>query len=201
MRIGVLGGTFDPPHIAHLILAEQAREQVALDEVWFIPAGDPWRKAEPRCHTCRRTGSAMTRLAIAGVPGFLVDDCEVKRDGPTYTVDTLRELRAQSTRTTSCSFSSARTRSPTSPTGTSRSDSPTTHTSLWRLVRALSGPETLPFDPLRVVRMEMPYIAVSSDGPTGARPPRPQSALLRTAGIQAHRGGIYEKLPTSLYQG
>ncbi len=96
MPVGLLGGTFDPPHLGHLLLGECAREQLALDSVRFLPAGDPWWKAEtehdvtPAAHRL-----AMTRLAIADSPHFLLDDREIARDGPTYTVDTLRELHAE----------------------------------------------------------------------------------------------------------
>jgi nicotinate-nucleotide adenylyltransferase len=94
VRIGVLGGTFDPPHIGHLILAEVAREQLKLDRVLFIPAGDPWRKAD-RSVTPAPHRLAMTRLAIADNEAFELDDCEVRREGPTYTTETLRELSAR----------------------------------------------------------------------------------------------------------
>jgi nicotinate-nucleotide adenylyltransferase len=92
VRIGVFGGTFDPPHVGHLILAEVCREALDLTSVLFIPAGDPWRKAgrdiAPAHHRL-----AMTRLAVAGNPAFEVNDCEVTREGPSYTIDTLRLLR------------------------------------------------------------------------------------------------------------
>ncbi|HWC30519.1 MAG TPA: nicotinate-nucleotide adenylyltransferase [Dehalococcoidia bacterium] len=91
MKIGVLGGTFDPIHVAHLLLAEQAREQLDLDKVLFVPAGDPWRKASRRVAPAKHR-LAMTRLAVEHDPGFVVDECEVMREGPSYTVDTLREL-------------------------------------------------------------------------------------------------------------
>jgi nicotinate-nucleotide adenylyltransferase len=91
LKIGVLGGTFDPIHNAHLLLAEQAREQLQLDRVLFIPAGDPWRKASRRVAPAQHR-LAMTRLAIDGVAGFVVDDCEVTREGPSYTADTVSEL-------------------------------------------------------------------------------------------------------------
>jgi nicotinate-nucleotide adenylyltransferase len=94
MRLGVLGGTFDPIHMAHLLLAEQAREQLHLDRVLFIPAGDPWRKAHREVAPAQDR-LEMTRLAVAGEAGFEVDDCEVTRDGPTYTADTLRDLRGR----------------------------------------------------------------------------------------------------------
>ena len=161
MRIGVLGGTFDPPHIAHLILAEQAREQVALDEVWFIPAGDPWRKAS-REVTPAPHRLAMTYLATDGVPGFRVDDCEIKRDGPTYTVDTLKELRGRVDEDDELFLLLGED---------ALADIPNWHEPE-RLAdhayivvaprEGAEGPETLPFDPLRVVRIEMPYVAVSS---------------------------------------
>ena len=93
MRIGVLGGTFDPPHIGHLILGEIAREQLRLDRVLFIPAGDPWRKAD-RSVTPATHRLAMTQLAIADNEAFELDDREVRREGPTYTSDTLQELRS-----------------------------------------------------------------------------------------------------------
>jgi nicotinate-nucleotide adenylyltransferase len=87
----VYGGTFDPPHVGHLILAEAAREQLQLDKVMFIPAGDPWRKADrkvtPAFHRL-----AMTRLAVQGNPQFEVEDFEVVREGPSYTVETLEIL-------------------------------------------------------------------------------------------------------------
>jgi nicotinate-nucleotide adenylyltransferase len=92
VKIGLLGGTFDPPHIGHLILGQLALEQLSLDRVWLIPAGDPWRKVG-RSVTDSRHRLAMARLAIADNAAFEVDDCEVTREGATYTVDTLRLLR------------------------------------------------------------------------------------------------------------
>ena len=96
MRVGVFGGTFDPPHVGHLILAEACREQLQLDKVLFIPAGDPWRKAgrdiAPAQHRL-----AMTRLAIESNNAFEVDDCEIVREGPSYSIDTLRLLRGRLT--------------------------------------------------------------------------------------------------------
>lgn len=94
MRIGLLGGTFDPPHVGHLILGQLALEQLHLERVVFIPAGDPWRKSN-RVVSAARHRLAMTRLAIGDNPAFDVDDCEVTREGATYTVDTLRLLREQ----------------------------------------------------------------------------------------------------------
>ena len=92
MRIGVFGGTFDPIHLGHLIVAEDARIALGLDEVLFIPAGQPWFKSYRRVtDACHRL--AMARLAVEGNPFFHVTDIEVRRSGPSYTVDTLAELR------------------------------------------------------------------------------------------------------------
>jgi nicotinate-nucleotide adenylyltransferase len=88
-----MGGTFDPIHIGHLILAETARQQLGLDKVRFIPAGDPWRKAGSEVSAAQHR-LAMTWIATQGNDAFEVDDCEIRRDGPTYTAVTLLELKA-----------------------------------------------------------------------------------------------------------
>jgi nicotinate-nucleotide adenylyltransferase len=92
MRIGIFGGTFDPVHMGHLILAEQCRTQAALDEVWFMPAAAPPHKAgsnltrfEQRCE--------MIALAIAGHPSFKVERIEKDLPPPSYTAETLAELQ------------------------------------------------------------------------------------------------------------
>jgi nicotinate-nucleotide adenylyltransferase len=92
VRRGLLGGTFDPPHLGHLVLAEAARRILDLDEVIFIPAGQPWVKAAMKV-TPARHRLAMTRLAAADVPYGAVSDIEIKRPGPSYTWQTLEELR------------------------------------------------------------------------------------------------------------
>jgi nicotinate-nucleotide adenylyltransferase len=92
MRIGILGGTFDPVHTGHLILAEQGREQGWLDEVWFVPAAHPPHKDEPTL-TRFEQRVEMLALAIAGNPAFRIDELEKERPGPSYTADTLAELR------------------------------------------------------------------------------------------------------------
>jgi nicotinate-nucleotide adenylyltransferase len=92
MRVGVFGGTFDPVHHGHLILAEQAREQGSLDEVWFIPAPRPPHKSETAL-TRFEQRVEMLHLALAGNPAFRVDEMEKARPGPSYTVETLSELR------------------------------------------------------------------------------------------------------------
>src|SRR5437762_1312049 len=92
MRIGVFGGTFDPVHLAHLILAEQCREQARLDQVWFVPAARPPHKHEDELTPFERRVE-MLQFAVAGQPAFRVEELEKDRPGPSYTVDTLEELR------------------------------------------------------------------------------------------------------------
>lgn len=91
-KIGLLGGTFDPIHIGHLLIAEDAREALGLDTVVFIPAGRPWLKANQSV-TDPQHRLAMVGLAIGPNPHFQVSDIEVRRQGPTYTVDTLEQLQ------------------------------------------------------------------------------------------------------------
>ena len=94
MRVGVLGGTFDPIHVGHLIVAEEARVEVGLDEVVFVPAGRPWLKHHgPRASAQHRL--EMVRLAVKGNRFFRCSDQEVKRPGVSYTVDTLEELHGE----------------------------------------------------------------------------------------------------------
>lgn len=92
MRLGVLGGRFDPPHFGHLALAEQAREALGLDEVRFVPAGDPPHKG---VRASAEDRVAMTRLATDDHPDFRVDDRELRRAGPSYAIDTVEELRRE----------------------------------------------------------------------------------------------------------
>jgi nicotinate-nucleotide adenylyltransferase len=90
----VLGGTFDPPHVGHLVLADRAREQLDLARILWVPAGDPWRKAG-RALSAAEHRAAMVSLAIEGEPAFELSRAEIEREGPTYSVDTLRALHGQ----------------------------------------------------------------------------------------------------------
>src|SRR5258705_147180 len=92
-RIGLFGGTFDPPHLGHLALAEHARDRLRLDEVRFIPAGQPPHKRGVRI-TPAAGRVAMTRLAVRGNPAFTVSTLEVRRGGPSFTIETLRDVAA-----------------------------------------------------------------------------------------------------------
>lgn len=93
LRVGIFGGTFDPIHLGHLIVAEQARGQLGLDRVVFVPARVPPHKRGASAAAEHRF--RMTCLAVEDNPGFTVSDLELRREGPSYTVDTLRALRAE----------------------------------------------------------------------------------------------------------
>ncbi len=91
-RIGLVGGTFDPPHLGHLVVAECALVELGLDEVRLLVAGQPWMKAAVSDAADR---AALVEAAVADAPGLVCDAREVGRPGPTYTADTLAELRAE----------------------------------------------------------------------------------------------------------
>jgi nicotinate-nucleotide adenylyltransferase len=91
-RVGLFGGSFDPVHNAHVALARLALEQLHLDEVRWIPAGQPWQKTRILASGADR--EAMVRLAIAGEPRFTLDRIELRRHGVTFTLDTVRLLAA-----------------------------------------------------------------------------------------------------------
>lgn len=92
-RIGVLGGTFDPIHVGHLVAAVNVRHALALDRVIMMVANVPWQKEGSRVITPAADRVAMVEAAVAGVAGLEVGRLEVERGGPSYTADTLRELR------------------------------------------------------------------------------------------------------------
>ncbi len=94
MKLGILGGTFDPIHKAHIVVAEETRAQLSLAEVLLVPAGQPWLK-EDRPILAAEHRLEMIRLAIANQPYFKLSTMEVDRAGPSYTVDTIAELRSQ----------------------------------------------------------------------------------------------------------
>jgi nicotinate-nucleotide adenylyltransferase len=92
-RIGIMGGTFDPIHHGHLVAASEVAERFALDEVVFVPTGRPWQKAGATVSPAEDR-YLMTVIATAANPRFQVSRVDIDREGPTYTVDTLRDLRA-----------------------------------------------------------------------------------------------------------
>ncbi len=92
-RIGMFGAAFDPPHRAHLVLAQLAVEALELDELHIIPTGQAWHKARTLSSPEHRL--AMTQLAFQGMPHMLVDERELQRAGPTFTIDTLEALQLE----------------------------------------------------------------------------------------------------------
>lgn len=92
-RVGMFGGSFDPPHRAHVALARAGIDQLGLDRLFVLPTGDAWHKTRQLTPASHRL--QMARLAFAGMPKVQVDDRELRRSGPTYSVDTLRELQAE----------------------------------------------------------------------------------------------------------
>jgi len=91
--IGIFGGTFDPIHYGHLRTAFEMLQALRFDEVRFVPSGDPPHRGETFASAELRL--EMVRVATAGQPGFVVDDCELKRDGPSFTIDTLATMRGE----------------------------------------------------------------------------------------------------------
>jgi len=94
MNIGVLGGTFDPIHKGHLIVAEEVRARLNLTEILFVPAGQPWLKPNSPILAAEHRVQ-MVRLALGDKPYFKLSTIEIERPGPTYTVDTIAELQGQ----------------------------------------------------------------------------------------------------------
>jgi len=94
IRIGVMGGTFDPIHHGHLVAASEVAHIFALDEVVFVPTGQPWQKQDREVSPAEDR-YLMTVIATASNPRFLVSRIDIDRGGPTYTIDTLRDLRAE----------------------------------------------------------------------------------------------------------
>lgn len=94
MRLGVMGGTFDPVHHGHLVAASEVQNLFSLDEVAFVPSGQPWQKAGKLVSSAEHR-YLMTVIATASNPRFWVSRVDIDRPGPTYTIDTLRDLAAQ----------------------------------------------------------------------------------------------------------
>lgn len=95
VRAGVLGGTFDPPHLAHLAIAAAAKHALGLDRVLFVPAGDPWRKAAREVSPAQAR-LRMLRAALEPLPWTEVSTIEVDRPGPSYSADTMEQLARES---------------------------------------------------------------------------------------------------------
>ena len=94
-RLGILGGTFDLPHAGHLAAAVAVQTQVALDELVLMVANEPWQKVGDRLVTPAQVRFEMTQAIVEGISGLRADDREIRRGGPTFTVDTLEEILAE----------------------------------------------------------------------------------------------------------
>ena len=92
-RIGLLGGTFDPPHIGHLVVADQVLDQLGFDEVWLVVSNDPWQKTVSRPITPAADRVRLVEAAVDGSPGVRASAVEIEIGGPSYTVVTLEVLR------------------------------------------------------------------------------------------------------------
>ena len=141
-RVGVMGGTFDPVHHGHLVAASEVAHRFRLDEVVFVPTGQPWQKRD-RPVTPAEDRYLMTVIATAADPRFRVSRVDVDRDGPTYTVDTLRDLKAEYAADgveAELFFITAPTRWPRSPAGTTRPTCSSSRTSSGSRVRVTRSP-------------------------------------------------------------
>ena len=94
MRIGVLGGAFDPIHLGHLSIAKEAKEKASLSKIIFVPTGTPWMKDAAEISPARHR-LEMAKIAIAGNPYFEVSPIEIEREGISYTVQTLEEIKKE----------------------------------------------------------------------------------------------------------
>src|ERR1700751_15255 len=93
-RVGIMGGTFDPIHQGHLVAASEAANRFELDEVVFVPTGEPWQKSERQVSPAEHR-YLMAVIATASNPHFWVSRVDIDRDGPTYSIDTIRDISAQ----------------------------------------------------------------------------------------------------------
>lgn len=92
VHIGLFGGTFDPPHLGHLVLADRVLDELGLDQIWFVVANDPWQKVGMRTITPAQQRLELVSAAIGDAPGFQVSAVELESGGPSYTYDTLATL-------------------------------------------------------------------------------------------------------------
>jgi nicotinate-nucleotide adenylyltransferase len=95
-RIGIVGGTFDPPHFGHLAIANAAAEALQLTEVRFVVANDPWQKSGGQRVTAAKMRLKMVQALVGEAEKFVVSDREIRRGGPSYTIDTVKELHEES---------------------------------------------------------------------------------------------------------
>lgn len=92
MRVGIVGGTFDPIHVGHLVVATNVHAALHLDQTRVVVAGDPYQKATPVASAEQRFAAVRAAIDDLGVAGIVADDCEIRREGPTYTIDTVQQI-------------------------------------------------------------------------------------------------------------
>jgi nicotinate-nucleotide adenylyltransferase len=165
-RIGLFGGSFDPPHQAHAALARVACETLALDELRWIPVGQAWQKARQLAAGAHRQSMVAALLAEAGDARQVLDDRELRRPGPSYTRDTLAELRAQAPGPTEWFLVIGQDQYANLPTWQGWGDI-VRHVTLAVAARdgdAIVAPPALAAAPHRLRRLPLPAMPVSSTG-------------------------------------
>jgi len=191
-RVGVLGGTFDPLHIGHVALATEARHALALDRVLLVVANDPWQKTDRQPVTPAEDRWAVVAAGVGDIDGLEASRLEIDRGGPSYTVDTLAELRAQQPGGELFLIVGADVVG-TLPTWHRADDLP----GLATLVIATRAGWPAPPDPpgWRVVHLEVPALDVSSsDVRRRLAEGRPVAALVPPAAMRCiERRGLYAR--------
>jgi len=94
-RLGIFGGTFDPPHIGHLAAAVEVRAELGLDQVWMVVANEPWQKVDGRSVSPPADRFALVEAAVAGIDGLVASAIEIERGGPSYTIDTVDQIERE----------------------------------------------------------------------------------------------------------
>ena len=141
-RIGLYGGAFDPPHLAHVALAQAAVQQLGLDRIYIIPTGQPWMKQRQLTPPAHRLH--MAQAAFASIPQAVVDDCELRRSGTTYTIDTLRELQRRYATAAATDAPASATTHAITPAAPAPANHPPSSAISWYLIMGEDLVQTLP---------------------------------------------------------
>ena len=141
-RIGLYGGAFDPPHLAHVALAQAAVQQLGLERIYIIPTGQPWMKQRQLTPPAHRLH--MAQAAFASIPQAVVDDCELRRSGTTYTIDTLRELQRRYATAAATDAPASATTHAITPAAPTPANHPPSSAISWYLIMGEDLVQTLP---------------------------------------------------------